>query len=70
MEVSDIKNLRGIIGKHIYNKSYENDGVEEIELIVASSIGADLAMAFLTEAKMPVSVFGRKLYNFYRSTDM
>lgn len=32
----------------------KNDGIEEIELIVASSIGADLAMAFLTEAKMPV----------------
>ena len=29
-------------------------GIKEIELVVASSIGADLAMAFLTEAKIPV----------------
>ena len=28
--------------------------IEEIELVVASSIGADLAMAFLTDAKLPV----------------
>ena len=34
MEVSDIKNLRGIIGKHIYNKSYENDGNTYIKLII------------------------------------
>ena len=32
----------------------EKQGVKEIELVVASSIGADLAMAFLTEAKIPV----------------
>ena len=32
----------------------ENHGIKEIELAVASSIGADLAMAFLTEAKIPV----------------
>ena len=32
----------------------ENQGIKEIELVVASSIGADLAMAFLTEAKIPV----------------
>ena len=32
----------------------ENHGIKEIELIVASSIGADLAMAFLTEIKIPV----------------
>ena len=32
----------------------ENHGIKEIELVVASSIGADLAMAFLTEAKIPV----------------
>ena len=31
-----------------------NHGIKEIELIVASSIGADLAMAFLTEIKIPV----------------
>lgn len=29
--------------------------VKEIELVIASSIGADLAMAFLTEAKIPVN---------------
>lgn len=29
-------------------------GITEIELVVASSIGADLAMTFLTEAKMPI----------------
>lgn len=32
----------------------KNQGIEEIELVVASSIGADLAMAFLTDAKIPV----------------
>ena len=32
----------------------EKQGIKEIALIVASSIGADLAMAFLTEAKIPV----------------
>ena len=32
----------------------ENHGIKKIELVVASSIGADLAMAFLTEAKIPV----------------
>ena len=32
----------------------KNDGIKEIELVVASSIGADLAMAFLTDAKIPV----------------
>ena len=31
-----------------------NHGIKEIELIVASSIGADLAMAFLTETKITV----------------
>ena len=29
-------------------------GVECLELVVASSIGADLAMAFLTQTKLPV----------------
>ena len=29
-------------------------GIKEIELVVASSIGADLAMAFLTYAKIPL----------------
>ena len=32
----------------------ENHEIKEIELVVASSIGADLAMAFLTETKIPV----------------
>ena len=32
----------------------ENHGIKKIELVVASSIGADLAMAFLTEVKIPV----------------
>ena len=31
----------------------EKHGIKEIELVVASSIGADLAMAFLTEIKIP-----------------
>ena len=31
----------------------ENHGIKEIELAVASSIGADLAMAFLTETVCP-----------------
>lgn len=31
-----------------------NNGINEIELVVASSIGADLAMAFLMDAKIPV----------------
>ena len=33
----------------------KKQGIEEIKLVVASSIGADLAMAFLTEAKVPVN---------------
>ena len=33
----------------------KNQGINEVELVVASSIGADLAMAFLTEAKIPVN---------------
>lgn len=32
----------------------KEQGIEEIELVVASSIGADLAMAFLTNAKIRV----------------
>ena len=34
MEVSDIKNLRGIIGKHVYNKSYGHGENESIALII------------------------------------
>ena len=41
----------------------ENHGIKKIELVVASSIGADLAMAFLTEAKIPVKVLERKSTN-------
>ena len=32
----------------------EKQGIKEIELVVASSIGADLAMAFVTNAKIPI----------------
>lgn len=32
----------------------KEQGIEEIELVVASSIGTDLAMVFLTDAKIPV----------------
>lgn len=32
----------------------KEQGIGELELVVASSIGADLAMAFLTNAKIPV----------------
>lgn len=33
----------------------KNQGIKKIELVVASSIGADLVMAFLTDAKIPVN---------------
>ena len=32
----------------------EKQEIKEIELVVASSIGADLAIAFVTNAKIPV----------------
>ena len=32
----------------------KSQGVERLELVVASSIGADLAMAFLTGTKLPI----------------
>ena len=32
----------------------EKQEIKEIELVVASSIGADLAMVFVTNAKIPV----------------
>ena len=35
-------------------KFLEDQGIEELALVVASSIGADLAMAFLTSTKIPV----------------
>ena len=36
-------------------KAYlKSQGVEHLELVVASSIGADLAMAFLTSTKLPI----------------
>ena len=34
MEISDIKKLRSIIGKHVYNKSYEDEGNIYIKLII------------------------------------
>ena len=34
-------------------------GVERLAMVVASSIGADLAMAFLTQTKLPVEQIGR-----------
>lgn len=33
-DVEDIKNLRGIIGKHVYNKEVEEDGNNYIKLII------------------------------------
>ena len=39
---------------HQITKFLKEQSIEEIELIVASSIGADLAMTFLTDAKIPV----------------
>ena len=44
-----------------------NHGIKEIELIVASSIGADLAMAFLTETKIPVKHVFLMAGNLHRS---
>ena len=39
----------------------KSQGVEHLELVVASSIGADLAMAFLTSTKLPIGhVFFRR----------
>ena len=35
-------------------KFLEDQGIEELALVIASSIGADLAMAFLTSTKIPV----------------
>lgn len=34
MEIEDIKNLRSIIGKHVYNKNYEEDGNTYINLVI------------------------------------
>ncbi len=39
---------------HQITKFLKEQRIEEIELIVASSIGADLAMTFLTDEKIPV----------------
>ena len=41
----EIEQIVGFLKKH---------EIKEVELVVASSIGADLAMAFLTDAKIPV----------------
>ena len=34
MDIDDIKNLRNIIGKHVYNKEYEKDGKVYIRLVI------------------------------------
>ncbi len=34
MDIEDIKNLRNIIGKHVYNKEYEKDGNVYIRLVI------------------------------------
>ena len=34
MDLEDIRNLREIIGKHVYNKEYEEDGNTYIKLII------------------------------------
>ena len=34
MDIEDIKNLRSIIGKHVYNKEYEKDGKVYIRLVI------------------------------------
>ena len=39
---------------HQVEKYLKSHGVHHIELVVASSIGADLAMAFLTSTELPV----------------
>lgn len=32
--LEDIKNLRGIIGKHVYNEEYEEDGKNYVKLVI------------------------------------
>lgn len=44
-KVDEIQQIKKFLKEH---------GIKKIELIVASSIGADLAMAFLTSSKVPV----------------
>lgn len=34
MDIEDIQNLRSIIGKHVYNKEYEEDGKVYIKLVI------------------------------------
>ena len=34
MDIEDIRNLRGIIGKHVYNKEYEEDGKTYVKLVI------------------------------------
>lgn len=34
MDMEDIKNLRGIIGKHVYNQEYEEDGKTYVKLVI------------------------------------
>lgn len=44
-KTDEIRQIKAFLKKH---------GIKKIELIVASSIGADLAMAFLTSSRVPV----------------
>ena len=44
-KTDEIRQIKAFLKEH---------GIKKIELIVASSIGADLAMAFLTSSKVPV----------------
>lgn len=34
ISIEDIKNLRGIIGKHVYNQDYEKDGNTYVKLVI------------------------------------
>lgn len=34
MNIDDIQNLRSIIGKHIYNKDYEENGKTYVKLVI------------------------------------
>ena len=52
-------------------KAYlKSQGVEHLELVVASSIGADLAMAFLTSTELPIGhvFFGKGRKGFILQT--
>lgn len=34
MSIDDIRNLRSIIGKHVYNKDYEENGKTYVKLVI------------------------------------